>query len=263
MAVLASLRSKKFSAKIVISFIVVLIVLIGVAPGYYFYTQYQKTQKMLESPTDAAKEEVSSVVEKVGALIILPTDEDPTLATVSDSSKLANQAFFANAENGDKVLIYSKQKKAYLYRPSLHKLIDIGPVSIGEQAPPPQPVNIETSITPTAKVSPTLTVAPTLAVKSGTTSTFQKVNVALYNGTKTAGLAATTETALKTKAPFVTVVAKGNSANNYTESLVVDFTGKYKKEAAELVKQLGGSVGILPKGELKPTADILVILGPQ
>jgi len=248
---------KKLSPKGIVALIIFIILLILVAPGYYFYIQYQDTQKLLENPADSAKEEVAAVVAKVEELILLPKDEDPTLATVSDKTKLANQAFFAHAQNGDKVLIYTKSKKAYLYRPSLDKIIDVAPVNIGEQAPPQQPVNIagKTTPSPSAKVTPTETPTPT--------SVFQKVTVALYNGTKTAGLAATTETTLKTKAPFVTVAAKGNATNNYTETVVIDFTGKYKKEAAELVKILGGSVGVLPKGETKPTADILVILGPQ
>lgn len=253
MAFPAVLLPKKLSPKGIVALIIFIILLILVAPGYYFYIQYQDTQKLLENPADSAKEEVAAVVAKVAGLILLPDDEEPTLATVSDKTKLANQAFFAHAQNGDKVLIYTKSKKAYLYRPSIDKIIDVAPVNIGEQAPPAQPVNIATTTTP--KVSPTVTPTPA--------SAFQKVNAALYNGTKTAGLAATTETSLKTKAPFVTVVAKGNATNNYTETVVIDFTGKYKKEAAELVKILGGSVGVLPKGETKPTADILVILGPQ
>lgn len=255
MAFPAVFLPKKLSPKGIVALIIFIILLILVAPGYYFYIQYQDTQKLLENPADSAKEEVAAVVAKVAGLILLPKDEEPTLATVSDKTKLANQAFFAHAQNGDKVLIYTKSKKAYLYRPSIDKIIDVAPVNIGEQAPPQQPVNIAGTTTPSAKVSPTSTPIPT--------STFQKVNVALYNGTKTAGLAATTETTLKTKAPFVTVAAKGNATNNYTETVVIDFTGKYKKEAAELVKILGGAVGVLPKGETKPTADILVILGPQ
>lgn len=252
----------KFSGRTLIIFIIFLVLLAGVVPGYFFYLQYEKTQKQLENPTDAAQEELTQIQQAVGALILLPSDEEPTLATVSDKAKLGNQAFFERAKNGDKVLIYTKSKKAYLYRPSIKKLIDIGPVNIGGEAPPTQPLVVaptggqtKTSPTPSAKVSPTASPTPT--------SAFQKVTVALYNGTRTAGLAAKTETSLKTSAPFATVVAKGNSVTNATETLVIDFTGKYKKEAAELVKVLGGTTGVLPKGEIKPTADILIILGPQ
>ncbi len=104
---------------------------------------------------------------------------------------------------------------------------------------------------------------PTLDMEGSGVDVKRNVNVALYNGTKTAGLAAKTETTLKTKVTFITVVAKGNAANNYTETLVIDFTGTFTKEAQELAKLTNGSIGVLPKGEVKPTADILVILGPQ
>lgn len=250
-----------------IIFITIVIVLVIIAPAYFFYLQYEKTQKQLESPTDAAREEVAMVVQQVGKLMLLPSDEEPTLATVSDKSKLANQAFFERAQNGDKVLIFTKSKKAYLYRPSINKIIDVGPVNIGGQAPPAQPMNVAASgtpsITPVPSAKQATKISPTPTLTPVPTSTFQKVNVAIYNGTKTSGLAAKTQTTLATKAPFVTVVAKGNAANDHTQTLVIDFTGKYKKEAAELVKVLGGTTGVLPQGEIKPTADILVILGPQ
>lgn len=236
--------------------------LVFVGGGYYLYLQYQNTQKMLQAPQESIKAEVAEVVAIVGKLIVLPSDDEPTLALVSDKTKLQTQAFFAGVQNGDMLLIYPKTKKAFVYRPSIQKLVDVVSVNIGEQVNN-QPVNIPLtpSVSPTAKPTGKAIVTPTITPTP--TSAFQKVNVALYNGTKTAGLAAKTQTTLTTKAPFVTVVAKGNSTSNYTETLIIDFTGKYKKEAAELVKVLGGTTGVLPKGEVKPTADILVILGPQ
>ncbi|MBI5357887.1 hypothetical protein HZB74_03515 [Candidatus Saccharibacteria bacterium] len=65
-------------------------------------------------------------------MVEVPQGEEPTIATVQDVSKLQNQAFFKNAQNGDKVLIYSQAKKAILYRPSTDKIIEVGPVNIGD-----------------------------------------------------------------------------------------------------------------------------------
>ena len=62
---------------------------------------------------------------------MLPTGETPTIATVTDASKLKDQAFFTNAVTGDKVLIYTNAKKAFLYRPSTNKIINIAPVNLG------------------------------------------------------------------------------------------------------------------------------------
>ncbi len=71
-----------------------------------------------------------NLVTEVGKLMILPSNETPTVATVNDKDKLKGQAFFATAQNGDKVLIYTGIKKAILYRPSIHKIVDVVPVAV-------------------------------------------------------------------------------------------------------------------------------------
>jgi hypothetical protein len=68
---------------------------------------------------------------KVSLLVDLPQGETPTIATVNDASKLKNQAFFANAKDGDKVLIYSKAGKAVLYRPSSNRIIEYSTANLG------------------------------------------------------------------------------------------------------------------------------------
>lgn len=73
--------------------------------------------------------EAEDTVARVGKLIVLPEGEDPTVATVTDPEKLRDQSFFANAKKGDKVLIYTRAKKAYLYDPSLNKLIEVAPIT--------------------------------------------------------------------------------------------------------------------------------------
>jgi hypothetical protein len=75
----------------------------------YFYLQYQKIKK---NPNIVAKQETDQLVEQVSKLIDLPKDETPTVATILDKEKLKDQPFFANAQNGDKILIYTKAKKA-------------------------------------------------------------------------------------------------------------------------------------------------------
>ncbi len=75
--------------------------------GGFFYFQSQKAQ--LNSP-QAVQQEVKKIVAEVGKLIELPTGEDPTVATVTDVSKLQDQPFFQKAKNGMKVLIYTNAK---------------------------------------------------------------------------------------------------------------------------------------------------------
>lgn len=105
------------------------VVVIG-ALGYgYVTTRHQLTK--LSNPEAAAEAEAKNLATEVGKYLALPTDETPTIATVSDASLLKEQAFFSRAENGDRVLVYSNAKRAVLYRPSTKKVIEYAPVSLG------------------------------------------------------------------------------------------------------------------------------------
>ena len=73
-----------------------------------------------------------NIIATVGKLIILPENEKPTIATVTDLAKLQNQPFFNNAEIGDKVLIYTQSKKAILFRPSTSRIIEYAPLQMDE-----------------------------------------------------------------------------------------------------------------------------------
>lgn len=110
-------------------------VILAIAAAGYYYQQYQGSQAELESiksdPKKIARLEAKELVARVGQLVVLPTGEEPTIATVTDVSKLKNQPFFARAANGDKVLIYTQAKRAYLYRPGTNKVIEIAPINIG------------------------------------------------------------------------------------------------------------------------------------
>lgn len=76
---------------------------------------------------------VSVVTAAVGRHYLLPEDEVPALATVEDKAKL-NSEFLRSAENGDKLLVYKNAKKVILYRPSIDRIIEVGPVSIADMS---------------------------------------------------------------------------------------------------------------------------------
>ncbi len=81
--------------------------------------------------TAALPDTVAAVTERVARHIMLPTNEQPALATVTDASKL-NTPFLKHAHNGDKILIYQKNQLAIIYRPADDRLVSVGPVSIDE-----------------------------------------------------------------------------------------------------------------------------------
>jgi hypothetical protein len=221
----------KFDPRIKYGIIAVL-VLVAVVPSVYFYTQYRTAQKRLANPNIFAQEEAKKYTDMVARLMTLPSDEVPTLATVNDKDKLKNQPFFANAENGDKVLIYTNAKKAILYRPSINKIIDIAPVNIG----------------PSATESATLTT--------------ETVKFTLRNGTIIVGLTKIFETDLKAKVPNAEVLDRDNAKrNDYEHSILIDVKGTKGAEAAQIAAELDITVAPIPVDEATPSGDFLIILG--
>jgi uncharacterized protein YneF (UPF0154 family) len=213
----------------------IVVTILAVLTGAYYYLQYQKTQALLKNPSLHSQQEIQAVIQNIGRLIDLPTDEQPTVATVSDINKLKDQPFFSHAKNGDKVLIYTKAKKAILYDPVANKIIEVSTVNLG-------PASSENQSQAQASIS-----------------------IALYNGTSIVGLTTTVQKQLATEAPNVHVIAKANAATTlYSQTLVVDLTGKNAQATMQLSKTLHGVVGSLPEGEKRPDgADVLVILGKQ
>ncbi len=110
---------------------------------------FMKIRSLSADPQIAAKEEATKLVEEVGSLMVLPKDEVPTIATVTDPEQLKSQTFFANAQKGFKVLLYATAKKAILYDPIAKKIIEVAPINIGT------PTGTEADTTkPTTPVTP-------------------------------------------------------------------------------------------------------------
>lgn len=116
----------------IIGALVIAVLLIAAGIGYQKYQTLQRENKRLSNPQAAAQAETDKLKADVAKLIQVPANEQPTIATVVDASKLKNQPFFKNAQNGDKVLIFAQAKKAILYRPSTNKIIEVAPINIGK-----------------------------------------------------------------------------------------------------------------------------------
>jgi hypothetical protein len=227
------------SLKIVITTIAVAVLVI--APSIYFYLKYDQSQKLLQNQPEVRNQKLVGIVAK---LIELPKNETPTIATVSDKTKLEKNSFYNNAENGDKVLIYSKARKAILYRPSTNKIIDVAPINLNTATAESSPT-----------VSPASSSSPTLAVKPKT------VSLLILNGTKTAGLASTAKKEIGGEMTTISDISIGDSVNNYTKTVIVDSSGN-KQIDDQLVNLVGGTVvKVLPQGEKAAKQDIIIILG--
>lgn len=112
----------------VFSRVVLPLITIGaVMVAIYFYNQ---VRVLKQDPQSVSRQEVASLISKVGKLVLLPEGETPTVATISDPEMLKDQPFFAKAVVGDKVLIYNEAKKAILYSVAINKVVDISALNL-------------------------------------------------------------------------------------------------------------------------------------
>lgn len=222
------------------------LLLIALSVAGYFYYQYRHSAQVADA------KEIADLSQEIGAVMMLPEGEVPTLATVTDREKLAEQAFFEKAENGDKVLIYSQSGRAILYRPSIKKIIDVTTVNVNTPAPVAENSAV-TETVPEPQVEPEIPVIPSI------------VRLALFNGSTTLGITNAKEKELTTAYSNIAVVSKDAAKkNDYEKTVVVDVTGKNTDMAAKIAATLGGSVSSLPDGEVAPSdADIMVIIGQE
>jgi hypothetical protein len=123
--------SKRNVKRIVLRAIIGLVMVGSISAGGYYYYKYQEISK---DPQSVSTAEIKSITGDVSKLIALPKDEQPTIATVQDKEKLKDQPFFKDSQNGDKVLIYTTSKKAIVYRPTTHTLVNVGPIAINDTA---------------------------------------------------------------------------------------------------------------------------------
>ena len=210
---------------------VIALVLVGVSIGGSLYLIKTNPEILgLAKGGVLAQKETNDLLTQIGKIIALPTDEKPTVATITDISKLKDQPFFKNAKNGDSLLIYSgNARKAIIYRKSENRVIDFGAV------------NIQGNV-------------------FGVTS----AKFVILNGTKTGGLSKNMEDTIKKLVNVAEITDKTNAArSDYVDTLVIDLTGKQSDFTTQLANELGGKVSSsLPDGEKKPeNVDFVVIVG--
>lgn len=220
-------RSPIFSQFILFSLIIIFIGITG-----YIYYQYQKVTTKSRNSQITSQAEVIKIAGDVGKLIVLPTDETPTIATVTDIQKLKNQPFFKNATNGNVVLIYTISKLAIIYDKKRNIIVNVGPVNFS-------------------------------AKQSEKAQASSKIRVGLRNGTKTPGIMLKMELNLLSAFSDIEVVLKDqDKRTDYERSIVVALNKSSKEVANTIAKALNSQIAPLPSGEFPPIGvDILIILG--
>jgi hypothetical protein len=134
-------EAKKRSPKTIIFFL--LFALLGslAALTFQMYWQSHQTIAKLEqaAPQVLMDLQTKEIVDRVRRHMVLP-DEEPLVNTVTDADNVRGEPFYANAQNGDKVIVFSR--RAILYSPTLDKIVEVGfirPVTptplVGEASP--------------------------------------------------------------------------------------------------------------------------------
>lgn len=104
------------------------LVIIFLSSTIYFGFHYLKLKNAMQHVAQTPEEEVVALIREVEALVVLPADEVPSIATVSDPTLLRGHPFFENAQIGYKVLIYHRAGRAILYDPVGKRVIDVAPI---------------------------------------------------------------------------------------------------------------------------------------
>lgn len=176
------------------------------------------------------KPESQAIREQVGKLVMLPPGEEPAIATIGEGTQPTDR-LLEKSQAGDKLLLYYGSLKAYLYRPSLNKLVDIGP----------------------------LTVDPSATEVQGT-------RITVVDGANMPDKAADYRTRLRSIFKDAAVIAPPQTAarSDHSRTVIVDLTNNQAKYnlVSNIAATLRVSQGVLPLGETAPAdADILIVVG--
>ncbi|HUB93509.1 MAG TPA: hypothetical protein VMB52_03320 [Verrucomicrobiae bacterium] len=105
------------------------IVLVGSA-GFGIYSFHAWRNAVADNPLTQQQQ----VTQYVNTIAITP-NENPQIATVKDASKLTSGALARITKNGDILLIYSQANRIIVYRPSVHKIVDMLSIQTNSTTP--------------------------------------------------------------------------------------------------------------------------------
>ena len=216
-----------------------LIALAGFGWSFYSYQSVKKEVQILKDPqlaSQLSEQQTKALLEKLSKLIILPADPNPVVAVINDVEALAaDQDFYKDANNGDKVILFQKDSKAIIYNEEANRLVNVGPIYFNNADGTPQ-----------------------AAVNAA-----DRLNIELRNGTSQAGgTTAVRDQLVKNYAFNVTRLGKA-AKSDYTGYVLVDGTDGSKASLIEsLQKELGATVvKEVPTGEADLKTEVMIIVG--
>jgi hypothetical protein len=120
--------------KKILSVVVWFIIGVAVGAGALFVWNNYVVKNPAKIASQMEEAQVKEIVAKVSKIIILPTGEEPVVATINDAASLVKeQPFYKGAKNGDVVLVYQKAAKAIVYSPERNVIVNVGPIFLQDQ----------------------------------------------------------------------------------------------------------------------------------
>lgn len=118
-------RSRRNPVKTFFIVIALLLIFGTVGTSVYLYWNSQQKLSALEkaSPTVYTEFQTSTLIDQVRRHMDLP-NETPIVTTITNAASLKQEPFYANAVDGDKVLVFSK--RAILYDPVRDRIVEVG-----------------------------------------------------------------------------------------------------------------------------------------
>ena len=201
--------------------ITIVVTIVGISVGATILGQ-----SLLPSKTQS-QIDIASVKAAVSKLMILPNNEEPTLASVQDKSKLTDEFLRSKTENGDKVLVYTDSHLVIVYRPSIQKIAAVGVANVDPAYPESK--------------------GTTIIVKDGSN-----------NPAKTKQILDT----IRSEYPDSKVTDGGKTnKQDFQDTIVIDNSNNKDYLVEALTVKLPGKRGIVPLSEPRTDSDIEVIVG--
>lgn len=232
-----------------IALILIILVTAGIlgAKQVWFSGQVQDAQ--LPQATEqadgtATPESVRDLISQVSKHIVVKAGEDPTVATIQDVEvlKRQNPVFYADAQNGDRLLIWSD--KAVLYSQSRDIILSVLPISLPASALNQPQAGDSTS---TASTQPQE----------------EPATVEVRNGTGTAGVARTMTEKL-TALGLKTLTPTDAKNKDYAKTIIIKMSDKDLPQSLQAIQSAAPYAAVveeLKEDEPASKADFLIIIG--
>lgn len=104
------------------------------------YFKYQQVARNPQAQVEQKNsKETKDVVKSLGKILLLPSDNHPTIAKVEDVEKLkkSNDKFYKDIQKDDYLILYPD--KAIIYRKKENKIINIAPIVDTSKSAPTSP----------------------------------------------------------------------------------------------------------------------------